>query len=185
MRNRAGWEVAAAAVAFSQCVCSSDRQTLGAFFFSFPLHLTCHTVQQGAAQPGEVGTAREAHGQSATISWSVRAHGHCVFIRVDGGLTGPGNICSGVLYWRKPCRSYWRRQRNGKNRLHQPTRDVDVHDARASPDAVGGVADVRAGEVVGHGPLEEQSVVLDLHIAGKGAVQAVVREREREREAII
>lgn len=58
VRNRAGRE-AAAAVAFSRCVCSSDRQTLGAFFiFIFPPHLTCHTVQQGAAQPGEVGTAR-------------------------------------------------------------------------------------------------------------------------------
>lgn len=105
----------------------------------------------------------------------------CLF-GLDGGLRGPGNICRGVLYWRKPCRSYWRRQRNGERTgCIDLTRDVDVHDASASPDAVGGVADVRAGEVVGHGPLEEQSVVLDLHIAGKGAVQAVVRERERER----
>lgn len=89
MRNRAGRE-AAAAVAFSQCVCSSDRQTLGAFFIFFPPHLTCHMVQQGAAQPGEVGTAREAHGQSATISRSVSAHGRCVFIRVRRGSEGPG-----------------------------------------------------------------------------------------------
>lgn len=62
----------------------------------------------------------------------------------------------------------------------KPTRDVDVHAAGASPDAVGGVADVRAGQVVGHRTLEEQGVVLDLHISGQGAVQAVVRERERQ-----
>ncbi|RCU37944.1 hypothetical protein DVA76_17915, partial [Acinetobacter baumannii] len=67
---------------------------------------------------------------------------------------------------------------NGNDRIYQPTGDVDVHDASASPDAVGRVADVRASQVVGHRPLEEQGVVLDLHITGQGAVQAVARERE-------
>lgn len=77
-------------------------------------------------------------------------------------------------------------EREGERRLplfDQPTRDVDVHDAGASADAVGGVADVRPGEVVGHGPLKEQGVVLDLHIAGQGAVQAAVKERERGNNA--
>lgn len=53
-----------------------------------------------------------------------------------------------------------------------PTRDVHVHDAGASSDAVGGVAHVRAGQVEGHGALEEQRVVPDLHVGGQGAVQA-------------
>lgn len=68
---------------------------------------------------------------------------------------------------------------NGSDRFCKPTCDVDVHDAGASPDAVGRVADVRAGQVVGHRSLEEQGVVLDLHITGQGAIQAVARERER------
>ena len=61
--------------------------------------------------------------------------------------------------------------------MYQPTCDVDVHNASSSPDAVGRVADVGAGLVVGHRSLEEQGVVLDLHITGQGAVQAVGRER--------
>lgn len=66
---------------------------------------------------------------------------------------------------------------DGNDCLNQPTCDVDVHNASASTDAVGRVTDICAGQVVGYGPLEEQSVVLDLHITGQGAVQAVVRER--------
>ncbi len=73
---------------------------------------------------------------------------------------------------------------NGNDRLYQPTCDVDVHDASASPDAVGRVTDVRAGQVVGHRPLEEQRVVFDLHITGQGAVQAVVRERGNNTDTI-
>lgn len=57
-----------------------------------------------------------------------------------------------------------------------PTRDVHVHDAGAGPDAVGGVAHVRAGQVEGHGALEEQRVVPDLHVGGQGAVQAAAGE---------
>lgn len=49
--------------------------------------------------------------------------------------------------------------------------DVDIHDAGTSPDAIGGVANVRSCQVVGHRALEEQGVVLDLHIAGQGAIQ--------------
>lgn len=74
MRNRAGWE--GAAVVFSQCLWSSDTQTQKLFF----PHLTCHTVQQGAAQAGQVGAASRTHRQSASISWSVRLHGYlCLF----------------------------------------------------------------------------------------------------------
>lgn len=46
------------------------------------------------------------------------------------------------------------------------TGNVDVHDAGARPDAVDCDTDVRSGQVVGHGPLEEQGVVFDLHVAG-------------------
>lgn len=63
-------------------------------------------------------------------------------------------------------------------KLVQRTCDVDVHDTGASPDGVGGVTDIRAGQVVGHGALEEQGVVLDLHVAGQRAVKA---EKEKQR----
>jgi len=76
-----------------------------------------------------------------------------------------------------------RREENGSDRRHQTTCDVDVHDGGAGPDAVGRVADVHAGQVGGHRPLEEQGVVLDLYIAGQGAVQSV--EIESKREAIM
>lgn len=71
------------------------------------------------------------------------------------------------------------RGRDGKQTLDL-TCDVHVHDAGASPDAVGGVAHVRAGQVVGHGALEEQGVVFDFHITGQRAVQAAEREEERK-----
>lgn len=75
-----------------------------------------------------------------------------------------------------------RRRENGSDRRRRTTCDVDVHDAGASPDAVGRVADVGAGQVVGHRPLEEQGVVFDLHVAGQGAVQPVEIDRERDRK---
>lgn len=62
--------------------------------------------------------------------------------------------------------------------IYQPTCDVDVHYTSASPDAVGSVADICPSQIVGHWPLEEECVVLDLHITGQGAIQAVVRERQ-------
>lgn len=67
---------------------------------------------------------------------------------------------------------------------NQPTRDVHVHNASASPDAIGGVAHVRAGQVVGYRPLEEQGVVLDFHISGQGAIQAMVREGGENTDAM-
>lgn len=67
---------------------------------------------------------------------------------------------------------------NRNDRLYQPTCDVHVHNASTSPDAIGGVTDVRAGQVVGYWPLKEQGVVFDFHITGQGAVQPVGRERQ-------
>lgn len=62
-------------------------------------------------------------------------------------------------------------QRSGSS--GDPTCDVHVHDTGAGPDAVGGVTDVRPGQVIGHRALEKQGVVLDFHISGERAVQAV------------
>lgn len=67
-----------------------------------------------------------------------------------------------------------REQRSGSS--GDPTCDVHVHDTGAGPDAVGGVTDVRPGQVVGHRALEEQGVVLDFHISGERAVQAAKTE---------
>lgn len=63
-------------------------------------------------------------------------------------------------------------------RIYLPTCDVYVHYAGASADAVGRVTDIRPSQVVGHRALEEESVVLDLHVTGQGAIQAVVGERQ-------
>jgi len=77
-----------------------------------------------------------------------------------------------LLYWW----SHARVRKSGNDSYNQPTCDVDVHDAGASPDAVGGVTNVRSSQVIGHWPLEEQGVVLDLRISGQGAIQAAVRK---------
>lgn len=55
------------------------------------------------------------------------------------------------------------------------TCDVDVHNASASSNAIGGVTDVSPRQVIGNWPLEKQGVVLDFHVAGKGAIQAARR----------
>lgn len=41
------------------------------------------------------------------------------------------------------------------DRFYQLTCDVDIHNASASSDAVGGITDVRPGQVVGHRALKE------------------------------
>lgn len=51
-----------------------------------------------------------------------------------------------------------------------PTCDIDLHQARACPDGVGGLADVGAGHAVGHGPFEVDGVVLDFHTPWQGPV---------------
>ena len=67
MRNRAGWEVAAAAVAFSQCVCSSDRQTLGAFFFLFS---PSSNLPHGAAGSRTAGGGGNRSGSTRAICYN-------------------------------------------------------------------------------------------------------------------
>lgn len=71
MRNRGGWE--RAAVVFSQYVWSSDTKTQ-AFF----LPLTRHTVQQGAARPGQVGPA--------AVAWSLCARKWLCLYGLRGGV---------------------------------------------------------------------------------------------------
>lgn len=143
----------------------------------FPPHLTCYTGQQGAAQPWQVATASRTHRQSATISLSVHAHGYLCLSAQTGVWQSLTKLLVGYCIDASHARVAKTEDRT--DRLYQPTCDVHVHNASASPDAVGGVTDVRAGLVVGYWPLEEQGVVLDFHITGQGAVQAVVRERER------
>lgn len=61
----------------------------------------------------------------------------------------------------------------------QHTCHIDLYQARASADAVGGVAYVRAADVVRHGPLEEKSIVSDFHVFGHGSIQPVSQRGQK------
>lgn len=109
----------------------------------------------------------------------MHVHGYFCLPAQAGGLTVPDRISSG---WCCIDASHARKRGEGEteNKRSTLTCDVHVHDAGASPDAVGGVAHVRAGHVIGHGALEEQGVVFDFHISGQRAVQTAEREEERK-----
>lgn len=164
----------------SHSVCGAVIHKHRLFFFP---RLTCHTVQRGAAPPGEAGTSSTTRRQSATIGRSVPAHAYLCLLGRTGVWRPPTTFSEGHCIDASHA-GVTEETENGSGRLHPPTRDVDVHDAGTSPDAVGGVTDVRPGQVVGHRPLEEQGVVLDLHVAGQGAVQAVARETGNNTDAI-
>lgn len=101
-----------------------------------------------------------------------------VFIGADGAPRAPGATgLAGYCIENSHACVGRRQQRGGPSA--GPTCDVHVHDARAGPDAVGGVADVCPGQVVGHRALEEQGVVLDFHVGGERAVQAAKTEKSK------
>lgn len=101
-----------------------------------------------------------------------------MFTGADGAPRAPG--ATGLAgYCIEKSHAYAGRRQQRSVGSGGPTCDVHVHDAGAGPDAVGGVTDVRPGQVVGHRALEEQCVVLDFHIGGERAVQAAKTENSK------
>lgn len=119
-------------------------------------------------------TSRRSGPADEQLSTGGRGGGCCIDARWQERRRNGGEKKTFFLLFFKSEKS-----NNGrKNRFSRPTGDVHIHDARASSNAVGGVADVCAGQVKGHGALEEQRVVPDLHVGGQGAVQAAEENDE-------
>lgn len=125
-------------------------------------------LQSGAGSRSRHGGWKQRAGHEGQTAISLCVHvRECVCLSAAGGAGR--HFSPGTVLKKRPPRR-WR----------PPTRDVHVHDAGAGPDAVGGVADVRPGQVVGHRALEEQGVVFDFHISGERAVQAGETEKKKK-----